>query len=97
MGQPKVISRREPRLPTHEQEFLAHLGGQVGLMAPLLIRGNPEGLVFLLDSDDTRVFDPEEISLCQGIANVVGNAMENAHLYQSWNGAPRRSKQPTKS
>ena len=31
----------------------------------------------------TRVLNPEEISLCQGIANVVGNAMENAHLYQS--------------
>jgi signal transduction histidine kinase len=38
--------------------------------------------VKLIDSkSERRVFDDAELSLCQGIANVVGNAMENAQLY----------------
>lgn len=83
VGQPKVVCGTEQEIAPREQEFLARLGGQVLLMAPLMIRGNPEGLVLLVDSDRTRTFDAEQISLCQGIANVVGNAMENANLYQS--------------
>jgi signal transduction histidine kinase len=37
----------------------------------------------LLDVDAARTFDIAEISLCQGIANVLGGAIENARLYQS--------------
>jgi signal transduction histidine kinase len=38
--------------------------------------------VKLVDSQPvSREFDSAEVSLCQGIANVVGNAMENAQLY----------------
>ncbi len=83
VGQPKVVSGTEHEIAPREREFLARLGGQVVLMAPLVIRGNPEGLVLLVDSNQARTFDSEQISLCQGIANVVGNAMENANLYQS--------------
>jgi PAS domain S-box-containing protein len=83
IAQPKVVSLEELAADPHEQGLLTQLGGQVCLMAPLMVRGKPEGLVKLIDSDPRRVFDAEEISLCQGIANVVGNAMENAHLYQS--------------
>jgi GAF domain-containing protein len=87
VGQPKVVCGTEHEIAPREQEFLARLGGQVLLMAPLMIRGNPEGLVLLVDSDRTRTFDAEQISLCQGIANVVGNAMENANPTRAWNAA----------
>ena len=53
------------------------------LVAPLNIRGESRGLVKLTDSDPTRRFDPEELLLCQGIANLMGNALENAELYRS--------------
>jgi PAS domain S-box-containing protein len=83
IAQPKVVSLGELENDPNERHFLESVGGHVCLMAPLLIRGKPEGLVKLIDSDQDRHFDAEQISLCQGIANVVGNAMENAHLYQS--------------
>jgi PAS domain S-box-containing protein len=65
-----------------EQTYLQRIGGNTCLVAPLLIRGESNGLVKLIDSKpERRVFDNAELSLCQGIANVVGNAMENAQLY----------------
>ncbi len=83
IAQPRVVERASLENDPLEQLFLTEAGGEVCLMAPLLIRGQPEGLVKLIDSDVRRGFDAEQISLCQGIANVVGNAMENANLYQS--------------
>ena len=66
----------------HIQAYLQRVGGYACLVAPLLIRGEPSGLVQLIDTEhEGREFDRAEISLCQGIANVVGNAMENAQLY----------------
>ncbi|HEX3051075.1 MAG TPA: HAMP domain-containing sensor histidine kinase, partial [Aggregatilineaceae bacterium] len=65
-----------------EQAYLSGVGGRTCLIAPLFVRGESNGLVKLIDSKrEVRVFDNAELSLCQGIANVVGNAMENAQLY----------------
>ncbi|HEX3054156.1 MAG TPA: GAF domain-containing protein [Aggregatilineaceae bacterium] len=64
------------------QFYLQSLGGSTLLVAPLVIRGEAMGLVTLIDSNrEGRVFDQAEVSLAQGIANVVGNALENAQLY----------------
>lgn len=66
----------------HEQAYLSAVGGTTCLVAPLFIRGEASGLVRLIDTKPrNRVFDNAELSLCQGIANVVGNAMDNAQLY----------------
>lgn len=67
----------------NERALMAQIGSQSGLMTPLVVRGEATGLVKLLDNDGNRTFDEAEISLCQGIANVVANALENAQLYQS--------------
>ncbi len=83
IAQPKVVTLADLNQDPQERRLLERIGGRVCLIAPLIIRGAPEGLVKLIDSDSARTFDSEQISLCQGIANVVGNAMENAHLYQS--------------
>ncbi|GAB4571192.1 MAG: hypothetical protein Kow0077_07230 [Anaerolineae bacterium] len=82
IAQPRVMTREGLESDPHEQALLTTMGGEVCLLAPLIVRGQPEGLVKLIDLDPARRFDEEQISLCQGIANVVGNALENAHLYQ---------------
>ncbi|MEP7287682.1 MAG: HAMP domain-containing sensor histidine kinase, partial [Chloroflexota bacterium] len=41
------------------------------------------GVVKLLDNAADRTFDIADISLCQAIANVLANALENAQLYTS--------------
>ncbi|MBN1562559.1 MAG: GAF domain-containing protein [Anaerolineae bacterium] len=73
---------RNTALATPEQAFLQRVGGHTCLIAPLHVRGESRGLVTLIDSKpEPRVFDQNEMSLCQGIANILGNAMENSTLY----------------
>ncbi len=65
-----------------EHDWLVQKGGRSCLMVPLIEHGAVIGLVKLISRDE-RIFDDEEISLAQGIANVVSTAMENARLYYS--------------
>ena len=81
-GEPQTLQIAELQDDLHEQAYLRRIGGTTCLVAPLFIRGESTGVVKLIDSRrEGRVFDHAELSLCQGIANVVGNAMENAQLY----------------
>jgi PAS domain S-box-containing protein len=81
-GRAMTLQRDTLRNDSNEQAYLRRVGGTTCLAAPLFIRGEPRGLVKLVDSKpESREFDSAEMSLCQGIANVVGNAMENAQLY----------------
>lgn len=66
----------------YEKSYLQQIGVGSCLMAPLIIRGAARGIVKLMTTD-RRIFDEGELSLCQGIANVVGNAIENASLFAS--------------
>jgi PAS domain S-box-containing protein len=67
----------------NERDLLTRSGTPTGLVTPLMVRGEAIGLVRVLDTNAARSFDLAEISLCQGIANVVGSALENAQLYRS--------------
>jgi signal transduction histidine kinase len=67
----------------NELALMTQLGAYSGLITPLVMGGEASGIVKVLDVTQDRVFDLAEITLCQGIANVVGNAMENARLFQS--------------
>ena len=84
-----VVAERSMRMilsnpddPSAEQEWLAQRGGSSALMVPLIVHGDAIGMVILIDAA-ARTFEPQEINLAQGIANVVSNALENARLYQS--------------
>lgn len=81
-GNPVIVHTAEMADDPVEQTYLQNVGGTSCLIAPLFIRGEAGGLVKLIDTEhEQREFDNAEISLCQAIANVVGNAMENAQLY----------------
>lgn len=67
----------------NERDLMRQSGARSGLIVPLLVRGEASGLVKLLDTTPDRVFNIAELSLCQGIANVLGSAIENARLYHS--------------
>lgn len=66
-----------------ELSLMHRAGAYTGLVTPLVVRGEASGLVKLLDVTKDRNFDAAEISLCQAIANVVANALENARLFQT--------------
>jgi PAS domain S-box-containing protein len=82
-GLPMVLYPALLHTDPNERQWMAQAGMHTGLIIPLLVRGEASGLVKLLDTTEERSFDIAEISLCQGIANVVGNAIENAQLYES--------------
>src|SRR5258707_9502790 len=82
-GAPVTLYPDTPGSDVNERALMAQLGTNSGLIIPLLVRGEAVGLVKLLDVDGSRTFDLADISLCQGISNVLANAMENAQLYKS--------------
>src|SRR5258708_4358050 len=82
-GAPVTLYPDTPNSDANERALMAQLGTNSGLIIPLLVRGEAVGLVKLLDVDGSRTFDLADISLCQGISNVLANAMENAQLYKS--------------
>jgi signal transduction histidine kinase len=71
----------EGELLVEDHAFARRLQAGALLAAPLMVRGEAIGLVQLIDTNPTRRFDDTEISLAQGIANVVGSALENAQLF----------------
>lgn len=54
-----------------------------GLLVPIMVRGQPIGLIELSDSDGMRRWGEDEISLAASIADQVGLALENARLLES--------------
>src|SRR5262249_33485056 len=60
----------------NQRMLLAQSGTSSGLVTPLVIRGESSGIIQLLDTSADRQFDIAEISLCQGIANIVANSLE---------------------
>lgn len=76
-----VSMRLEPESlsPTDRLAFPQSSGAV--LIIPLIAHGEAIGLVELMDTDPTRTFSDDDLSLAQIIGNVVGNALENARLY----------------
>ncbi|MBZ0305916.1 MAG: GAF domain-containing protein, partial [Anaerolineae bacterium] len=82
-SEPITVSIDELKNDPAEREFMQQIGGKTLLLVPLFIRGKPAGVLKLVRSSYDLQFDSNDISLCQGIANVVGNAVENSQLYSS--------------
>lgn len=55
-------------------------GMQSILYVPLLARSKPIGVLHVESWQTPREFSPEEIQLCQGVANLVAAAIENGRL-----------------
>jgi GAF domain-containing protein/HAMP domain-containing protein len=56
---------------------------ELGLMIPILLRGQPIGIIELNDPDAPRRWGQEEISLAASVADQVGLALENARLLET--------------
>jgi GAF domain-containing protein/two-component sensor histidine kinase len=72
----------DPELPKSERSHMQQHGAQTILYIPLQIRGRFIGYNELWESRWRREFTPEEIALCQGIAQQAAIAIENARLYE---------------
>lgn len=82
-SEPSTMSTEALKEDPAELDFMQQIGGKTLLLVPLFIRGKPAGVLKLVRSGFDLHFDASDVSLCQGIANVVGNAIENSQLYSS--------------
>lgn len=65
-----------------ERNYYRQLGAAACLFAPVRVQKQVVGVVGMMRSDDGE-FDDNSFSLAQGIANIIGNALENSALYSS--------------
>jgi GAF domain-containing protein len=74
-----------PKTPTVVYEQPAGIGKSqaTGLMVPILVRGQPIGLIELDDADVPRRWGDDEINLAASVADQVGLALENARLLET--------------
>lgn len=79
--QPVVIQVSDPNADPVERAFLEAHGQKSCLMLPLVSRDRVMGLVELFEGRHEHIFTPDEIRLCQALANQAAVAIENARLY----------------
>lgn len=53
------------------------------MIIPIMVREEVVGTLFLRTSRKERSFTQREISFCRLVANLAGNALANAHLFES--------------
>jgi PAS domain S-box-containing protein len=81
-GQPWVDQIDAPDLPKYDRDHMEQHGVQSILYIPLYVRGQAIGYIELWESRRRREFTPEEIALCQGIAQQAASVLENVRLYE---------------
>jgi PAS domain S-box-containing protein len=79
--EPQVVRLSDPDSDPTEVALLQSLETQTLLMLPLAYRDHVIGLAEL-DSERDRQFTPDEIRLCQLLADQAAVAIEHARLYQ---------------
>jgi len=70
-------------LMVHVRDNLKKLNFSSLLIIPIIVREEVVGTLFLRTSRKEKSFTPREVKLCQVIANLAGNALTNAHMFES--------------
>lgn len=65
------------------RDYLRDLDFTSLLVVPIIVRAEAVGILFLRTSRRASSFTQRETKLCQVIANFAGNALMNAHLFES--------------
>lgn len=73
----------DPDLPESERRHMQKYGARTSLIIPLQIGGQVIAYAELWESRRRREFTPEEITLCQGIAQQAAIAINNARLFEA--------------
>lgn len=70
-----------PSLSQAEREHLRKIGAKAVVQIPLISHDCLIGLIVLVEMQKERGFSPEEVDLCQTMANQAAMAIENARLF----------------
>lgn len=80
-GQIEIFHRDDPNTPKSIQNHLQQFDAQSSLLIPLRFGNELVAFADLWESRRRREFTPDEITLCQGIAQQAAIAIEHARLY----------------
>jgi PAS domain S-box-containing protein len=92
-GQPNFYQLDSPDLNEFQQGHMQRFGAQTVLAIPLRIGGQVTAFAELWESRRRREFTPDEIALCQGIAQQAAIAIKNAQLHQQTQKQARQMEQ----
>jgi two-component sensor histidine kinase len=81
-GQHDIAHADSPGITPDEQEHMQRYGVQTILSIPLRTKGEFVGYAELWESRQRREFTPQEIALCQDMAQQAAIALEHARLYE---------------
>ncbi len=81
VGKPAVSYADDPKLPETQRNHYNEYGTLASLFIPMYVGGRLVAYADLWDSRSRREFSPQEIALCEGIAQQAAVAMEHARLY----------------
>ena len=81
-GLPEVIHMDDPGLSPPIRAHMEQYGAQTALNIPLQIRDQTIAFAQLWESRRQREFTPQDIELCQALAQQAAVAIENARLYE---------------
>ncbi|MCA9975132.1 MAG: GAF domain-containing protein, partial [Anaerolineales bacterium] len=82
-GQPKTLFVSELNLSQESSSYRRNLQAQSILLIPLQVSGQTIAYAELWESRQPREFTPDEISLCQAIAQQAAIALEQARLFHA--------------
>ena len=66
------------------REKMRHLGFRSLLVLPISLRDSVVGTLVLCTARATRPFSERNVRVCQVVAEIAANALQNAHLFESF-------------
>ena len=81
--EPLVESVSDPKLAPDVRESMERWGEKTALSVPLRFRGEPLGIMCVLETAAERAFKVEEIELARSFGEQAAVAMHNSRMYQS--------------
>ncbi|MCC6973613.1 MAG: GAF domain-containing protein [Anaerolineae bacterium] len=72
---------RDGNIPPGYKSYLSHIGADVGLTMPIMVKGDLFGVFTVGGVSDARLFRPDEINLAWALIGQAVAAIENARLY----------------
>jgi adenylate cyclase len=82
MGEPLLAYVDDPNIPATKRQYMLSFGGFTSLVIPLQAGGKTIAYTEIWESQERREYSPEEIHLCQDIAQQAAVTIENARLFK---------------
>jgi PAS domain S-box-containing protein len=76
--------------------YLRELGMRSVIIAPILVRERPCGVISLISTREGRRYDRSDLALVEELGRRVGASIENAKLYAAEKNAARRAEEAAK-